>query len=678
MSEQDECEVIEYALADEPITSEEAELGARFLKALTTVWDRHLLSLPKIASILCYMDNYFIEHPQEKCRPLMQDGPSQFYKKILLADGEWIKDRLIKSVLGQFEHERRGELGNRGIVKGAVSMLLLIEEGAYETLLEKPFLSDTAKFYNAEFSRLMETSSSREVLAKIDQRLTEETERCTNCLSQTTLPKALHVIHENLLRFSTPLIENTESGIKHMLDSNDIPVILLMFRLFKGAESEATMALMRLKFKEYYYARGQAIVPCAAVSKGNRAGPASSWVKSVLELKKSWDRVYAEGLNSDRAFQAAVTEGFASFINKFPNSAEFISLFLDDQMRAVTAGKIENSDQAQSDVISLFRFLQDKDMFEAFYRTHLAKRILMGSRTELLAEDAERAMLHKLRLECGFQFTTKLEGMFKDLATASDIAQAFKQEGTFSNGSFDLNVTVLTSSVWPIRTPAPCILSPDALKAVNAYTEFYTTRHSGRKLMWINNIGTCDIRAHFGSKRFELITNTYQMIILLLFNTNDALSYNELKAQTGLQDYELRRHLFSLSGARYTLLLKSSPGKEVLPDDIFRWNSEFRAPAIKIKLPTPLTRLDADIVNQGAKEDEETMTRGEVEASRGHLVEAAIVRVMKTRRRLAHARLVAEVTSHLQIRFQPDPALIKKKIEALIDREFLERIDGDM
>lgn len=157
----------EHVATDKPITPEEAETDARFIKALLTVWDRHLLSLPKIASILCYMDNHFIEHPHERCRPLMQDGPSQFYEKILLNDGGWAKRRLIRSALGQIEYERRGELVNRSLVKGVASMLLLLEEGAYEGLLEKPFLNDAAKFYDIEFSKLLETSSSADVLRKV-------------------------------------------------------------------------------------------------------------------------------------------------------------------------------------------------------------------------------------------------------------------------------------------------------------------------------------------------------------------------------------------------------------------------------------------------------------------------------------------------------------------------------
>ena len=63
----------------------------------------------------------------------------------------------------------------------------------------------------------------------------------------------------------------------------------------------------------------------------------------------------------------------------------------------------------------LFRYLQEKDIFEKYYKQHLAKRLLSG---KVVSDDAERAMLVKLKTECGYQFTSKLESMFNDVKTS--------------------------------------------------------------------------------------------------------------------------------------------------------------------------------------------------------------------------------------------------------------------
>ena len=61
-----------------------------------------------------------------------------------------------------------------------------------------------------------------------------------------------------------------------------------------------------------------------------------------------------------------------------------------------------------------------------------------------------------------------------------------------------------------------------------------------------------------------------------------------------------------------------------------------------------------------------------VEEDRSIAIEAAIVRIMKAWKTLAHRRLIAETLSQLAF-FKPNPRDVKKRIEALIDREYLER-----
>lgn len=66
-----------------------------------------------------------------------------------------------------------------------------------------------------------------------------------------------------------------------------------------------------------------------------------------------------------------------------------------------------------------------------------------------------------------------------------------------------------------------------------------------------------------------------------------------------------------------------------------------------------------------------------MDEDRKHEIEAAIVRIMKARKRMSHSSLVAEVTEQLKSRFLPSPTIIKKRIEGLIEREYLARTTDD-
>ena len=56
-----------------------------------------------------------------------------------------------------------------------------------------------------------------------------------------------------------------------------------------------------------------------------------------------------------------------------------------------------------------------------------------------------------------------------------------------------------------------------------------------------------DLKATFGSKRHELNVSTYQMVVLLLFNSADRLSYHEIAAATAIPPADLKRSLQSLA-----------------------------------------------------------------------------------------------------------------------------------
>lgn len=106
-------------------------------------------------------------------------------------------------------------------------------------------------------------------------------------------------------------------------------------------------------------------------------------------------------MTNDKNFQHTVNQAFEYFINLNNHSPEFISLFIDERLKKGVKGTSEDETESVLDkVMMLFRFIQEKDIFEKYYKQHLAKRLLLG---RSVSDDSERSMISKLKTECGFQ-----------------------------------------------------------------------------------------------------------------------------------------------------------------------------------------------------------------------------------------------------------------------------------
>jgi cullin 3 len=83
------------------------------------------------------------------------------------------------------------------------------------------------------------------------------------------------------------------------------------------------------------------------------------------------------------------------------------------------------------------------------------------------------------------------------------------------------------------------------------------------------------------------------------------------------------------------------------------------------------------LFNTNSNNINETNLTVTIEEERRHQVEAAIVRIMKARKQMNHNDLIAETTRQLNYLFLPSLQFIKKRIESLIEREFIERHPDD-
>ncbi|CAD7948648.1 unnamed protein product [Amoebophrya sp. A25] len=297
--------------------------------------------------------------------------------------------------------------------------------------------------------------------------------------------------------------------------------------------------------------------------------------------------------------------------------------------------------------------------------------------------------------ECGHQYTAKLEGMLNDIKTSEDLTKNFLVAHPPTELGVELRLNILTSGYWPASSapPSSCEIPPSLKPCLDTFRDFYIQKHQGRRLTWNFSQGTAEVRARLsGNKRHELVVSTYQMVLLTCFNGNEnALSYADLLSRTKIPIEDFKRHLQSLyANPKCRLLIKTTAGnpndpadsgssgskREPAEGDTFSVNSEFESKLVRVKVPL-IRDADPTRIAQDPGVQEGTDMPASVEEDRKHLTEAVIVRIMKSRLVVEHNQLVVEVTKHLQNRFTPTPALIKQRIERLIEREYLERSEKD-
>ncbi|KAK9457370.1 Cullin [Dipodascopsis uninucleata] len=673
--------------------SDTRESGIKFLKAVKSQWDDHCLCMRMISDILMYMDRVYCKELQ---LPLIYDaGLALFRDHVIRSNELQVGEHIYAIILDQIKFERAGDIIDSSSIKAAIFMLESLTEDRMdgETVYLKSFepklLRSSADFYSEEAATLMQECDSSQYLVKTEKRLQEEYDRAISYLSISSEPKITKIVEENLITKNIlTVIQSPTSGLIIMIDNDRFEDLERLYALCKRVDPDKTD--LRNELSARAVSQGLDINQ-SALQELNRSRPelkgktasaqnaatmaAFKWVEAVLVLKDKYDRILNETMDSDNQIQTSLTNAFSTFINKFSRCSEFLSLFIDDNLKKGLKGKTEDEAESVLDrAITLFRYISDKDMFETYYKTHLAKRLLGG---RSVSDDTERLMITKLKMEVGFSFTTKMEGMFKDMRVSNDIMQEYKShvQNADPDRATELSVFVLTSTNWPVNLSSTesqtCIYPSELERIKRSFEKFYMDRHSGRVLTWNPNMGNADVRVQFKKRKHELNVSTYALVILMLFNDlpdGHYLSYEEIKAATSITDSELMRNLQSLSVVPKTrILIKDPMSKDIKTTDRFTFNLAFESQYIRIKIPT------VAYVNKTETDTERKDTLDRVDALRRYQADAAIVRIMKARKTLEHNILVAEVTSQLSSRFHPDAALIKKRIDAMLEREYIER-----
>jgi cullin 3 len=265
--------------------------------------------------------------------------------------------------------------------------------------------------------------------------------------------------------------------------------------------------------------------------------------------------------------------------------------------------------------------------------------------------------------------------MFTDKRLSEELMETFRQRLELRTEELPhaLHVFVLTSGLWPPAMALPMTLPSDTARCGDIFRSYYLGRHKGRRLEFIFSQGTVDIRLAHGTRKFELNVPTMCMPVLMLFDSGDAaLAVSDIAEKVGLPSADAAKAVASLARAApaHTGVLSTSneggaSSSAITSSTQVRFNKNFKSKHTKIRI----------IAVVAAKEREAVATakgRERLDDDRKYKIDAAVVRVMKSRRTLEHKALVTEVVTVIKT-FVPTAEDVKRRIEHLIEREFLER-----
>uniref|UniRef100_A0A8C4E0N6 Cullin 2 n=1 Tax=Dicentrarchus labrax TaxID=13489 RepID=A0A8C4E0N6_DICLA len=579
--------------------------------------------------------------------PLMEIGELalDMWRKLMI---EPLQAVLIRMLLNEIKNDRCGENPNQKVIHGVINSFVHVEQYKkkfplkfYQEIFEGPFLTKTGEYYKQEASNLLQESNCSQYMEKVLGRLKDEEMRCRKYLHPSSYAKVIHECQQRMVADHLQFLHGECQSIIRQEKRDDMAN---MYTLLRAVANGLPHMIQELQV----HIHNEGIRGTSNLSQENMP---TLFVESVLEVHSKFVQLINTVLNGDQHFMSALDK---------------LAKYCDNLLKKSAKGMTENEvEDKLTSFITVFKYIDDKDIFQKFYARMLAKRLIHGLS---LSMDSEEAMINKLKQACGYEFTSKLHRMYTDMSVSADLNNKFnnfiKTQETVVDLGISFQIYVLQAGAWPLtHVPSSTFAIPQELeKSVQMFELFYNQHFSGRKLTWLHYLCTGEVKMNYLSKPYVAMVTTYQMAVLLAFNNSQTVTYKELQDGTQMNEKELQKTIKSLLDVK--MLNHDSQKEEIETESTFSLNMSFTSKRTKFKITTSMQKDTPQEMEQ---------TRSAVDEDRKMYLQAAIVRIMKARKVLRHNALIQEVINQSKARFNPSISMIKKCIEVLIDKQYIER-----
>ncbi|KAH9482249.1 Cullin-1 [Psilocybe cubensis] len=646
------------------------------LRYYATEWHRYTTGANYLNRLFTYLNRYWVKRERD-------EGKKGIFQVYTLALAQWKEyffmpiqrdnSKLSSATLRLITQQRDGETIDQGLVKKVVdsfvSLGLDITDpnkeclDVYKDQFETAFIAATEQYYKKESETFLAENSVPDYLKKAEERLREEETRVERYLHNKTRKELISKCEHVLIREHGELMWESFQNLLDFDKDEDLQrMYSLLSRIPEGLEP------LRKRFESHVKQAG-----LAAISKLVGADSANidsldpkAYVDALLEVHQKNSEIVNRSFKGEAGFAASLDKACREFVNRndatgtsSTKSPELIAKHADLLLRKNNKMAEENDlESALNRVMILFKYLEDKDVFQTFYTTKLSKRLIHGVSA---SDESEESMISKLKEACGFEYTNKLQRMFTDMNLSRDLTDSFKERMSQNHDDMDINfsIMVLGTNFWPLNPPPHEFVIPvEILPTYDRFQKYYQTKHSGRKLTWLWNYSKNELRTNYLNQKYILMTSSYQMAVLVQYNHNDTMSLDELVTATSITKDFLTQVLAVLVKAKILI------NDETEQYDL---NPNFKSKKIRVNLNQP---IKAEVKAESAD------VLKAVDEDRKYVIQATIVRIMKARKTMKNQALIQEVISQISQRFAPKIPDIKKAIETLLEKEYMERVEG--
>lgn len=655
-----------------------------------------------------------------------------------------LKEQIVYLLLQEIELDRKGFNVNQKIVSGVIHSLAEIEEykkedtlELYRNTFERPFLIATGEYYRVEAEKYRSELNCSNYMRKVLQLIDLETLRCTKLIHNSSKDKVISEIRARMVADHSKFLYKES---EHMVASNCWQDLHAMYKLLKPIEGGLKILIQQVQSRITQI--GLETIKQVSTS----SNPPKAFVESFIQVYKKHSELIASVFNSDQVFVGALDKACSAIVNHriHPQqpcrSPELLAKYCDSLLRKPSSssnqsGSAINKNLTEAEIdeklslsIIVFKYIDDKDVFQKFYGKNMARRLIFS---QLASMEAEESMINKLKQVCGYEFTAKLQRMFTGIGVSNEQREKFNQYLRKNNLELGISFSIYILQVgsWPLcQSPITSFALPEIFaNSVKAFENYYYSTFNGRVLTWLYHHCTADMKLCYTLKKQYFVSmQTFHAAILLLFENTDELTYEEITKATELSDDQLSKHLQGLlevkilladdsnalasqsqlpgsssSSSQVSSFIKqevkiepdSNPESSLAvlcqsklkqedsvtanqmqynftPETRIRLNLEFSSRRAKFKIAV----VQRDTQYQQIREQSDSEhTHSSIDEDRKLYIQAAIVRVMKSRRFARHNQLIQEVIGLTKSHFTPSVPMIKKCIEILIEKQYLER-----